>query len=664
MNSYMLNLVIQYNFIFLYVYLVLIVSNAIKKDMIKQIFSGVLISLLYVIILVAHDFFGMINFPDSRYLIISYSAYFYGPISALPVLISVLIDTFLNYPNETLKTVFILILFVIIFSFLKVKAEKKSYQVRWYQILLSAFSIPAISIVYALIFFTNGNETTEATVEATSNALSIFGLTIGLTFLIFYTNNRERERAINIIKILDNEKELLEQNMEIRALYEEMAASEEALRENYDELENYKNKLEYMAFHNVKTGLKNRDALISDLIKNNSIYDSVLIYLRTKDLEYYINALGQTLIEILHHYLGEALKNNLVQINSAELYEISEGRFCILLLNFNEIELIRYIERIHLELSNASLVENMQINISFEVGGVKMTREDVEPSMWLEYAEIAMLEASNDGKSNVTWFNREMYSQKQYNTRLELDLQKAVTQDQLYVMYQPQYNKNSQVIGAEALLRWTHKEYGLISPAIFIPLAEKLGLIDGIGHFVKDQVISFILRMRKEKGIVLPIAINVSFLELINPDYFPDLNKQLETHGISAPEVHIEITETSFSNHLDNVYQNISHITNKNIELHLDDFGTGYSSISHLKDFPISAIKIDKSFVDSIISNHKIEQIVLTIIELAHRLDMHVIAEGVETEAQFKRLIELGCDYFQGYYFSKPVLEESFLNMI
>jgi len=664
MDSYMIKLLLQYNFIFFYAYFVLIISGLIKKDILRQIFSGTLLTILYLCILLAHQFFDLKDFPDSRYLIVSYASFFYGPLSALPVLIAVGIRAFMTYPSELIDVLFIILLFMVIFSFLRARAIKKSYRLKWYQILMSALAIPGVSLIYALIFFTSENNVSTATESATSNALSIFLLTLGLTFVIFYANNREQERAENMVKILENEKDLLAQNMEIRALYEEMAASEEALRENYDELELYKNKIEYTMYHNHKTGINNRDALIKDLTQLGHFDGTALLYLRTKDLDYYINALGQTLIEILHQYLGETLKDHLLRLDRAELYEISVGRFCILIDKLDEAELNTLIIALNKQLSLVSLVENMQINIAFEIGGVRIIETDLEPSLWLEYSEIAMLEASQEGKnSSVTWFDKEMYSKKQYNTRLELDLQNAVSGGELFVMYQPQYDQDSKVIGAEALLRWTHKDYGAISPAIFIPLAENLGLIDGIGQFVMESVVTFILKMRQSPNGGLPIAINVSFLELINPDFHRKLNAIFELNGITSEEMRIEITETSISNKLENVYANINNITDKQIELHLDDFGTGYSSISHLGDFPISAVKIDKTFVDSMFINHKIEQIILAIIELAHRIDMKVIAEGVETEAQFTRLSQLGCDYFQGYYFARPLMEDKFMEI-
>jgi EAL domain-containing protein (putative c-di-GMP-specific phosphodiesterase class I) len=332
--------------------------------------------------------------------------------------------------------------------------------------------------------------------------------------------------------------------------------------------------------------------------------------------------------------------------------------------NTNDIKLTNVVQNIRSKLVDTHLVENLIINVNLDIGAVIMDTINIEPPLWLEYAEIAMLESKSLKDTDIVWYHEEMYAKNEYKKRLEVDLQHAISNDELFLVYQPQINQLFEVIGAEALLRWNHHEFGIISPTIFIPLAEKLGLIDAIGQFVIDETLRTIGLLRERNIMPIPLSVNASFIELINPQYVHRIKSKMEMANASAKDLHIEITETAIAQHMENVINTIDELFEINVKLLLDDFGTGYSSLSHLSHFPISIIKIDKLFIDSFLENEKIHQILESLVLLAHKINMKVIAEGVETKAQFQGLIEMDCDYYQGYYYSKPIELDAFMSLL
>jgi EAL domain-containing protein (putative c-di-GMP-specific phosphodiesterase class I) len=223
------------------------------------------------------------------------------------------------------------------------------------------------------------------------------------------------------------------------------------------------------------------------------------------------------------------------------------------------------------------------------------------------------------------------------------------------------------MIGAEALLRWRHLDMGEIPPGIFIPIAVRNGLIDSIGRLVVHYACSFVDKNRavlEETSDIIPISVNASFIELINPNFSQRFLEVMNKFHLSPELIRIEVTESEISMHYGELEENLRQLHMAGIGVELDDFGTGYSSLSHLGNMPVQTIKIDKVFVDNILIDNKIGDLVEMIIDFAHRFKMRIIAEGVETVEQFLWLKEHNCDAYQGYYFAKPLKEEMFLDKI
>ena len=236
---------------------------------------------------------------------------------------------------------------------------------------------------------------------------------------------------------------------------------------------------------------------------------------------------------------------------------------------------------------------------------------------------------------------------------LENDLQLALAQDQFELHYQPQHDLQGNVIGAEALIRWRHPSRGLVMPGQFIEVAEQTGQILQIGQWVTRQACEQLARWAQQPECRhLRVAVNISQLQFRQPDFVARILDTIDTFGIDAHKLELELTESMLAEDLQDIIEKMSTIRSRGVTFSLDDFGTGYSSLNYLKRLPLHQLKIDQSFVRDVLADPNDASIVRTVIALGHNLGLTVIAEGVETEAQRLFLAESGCELFQGYLFS------------
>jgi EAL domain-containing protein (putative c-di-GMP-specific phosphodiesterase class I)/FixJ family two-component response regulator len=242
------------------------------------------------------------------------------------------------------------------------------------------------------------------------------------------------------------------------------------------------------------------------------------------------------------------------------------------------------------------------------------------------------------------------------NVNFQNDLRKAVRNKEFTVFYQPQYSiKTGKIVGMEALVRWIHPEKGVISPGKFIPTVEEIGLIIPIGEFVLYEACKLNKKLQEKGYRCETISVNLSAKQFSEEGLVSTIQKVLKETGLDPKWLVLEITETIVMKNIDYTIKILNKIKSMGIKIALDDFGTGYSSLNYLKDLPIDTLKIDKSFMDGIPSNIKEEAIAKTIINLAHILNLDIIAEGVENEKQLEFLKHENCDKVQGFIFSKPI---------
>lgn len=244
------------------------------------------------------------------------------------------------------------------------------------------------------------------------------------------------------------------------------------------------------------------------------------------------------------------------------------------------------------------------------------------------------------------------------------ELWRALQRQEFELYYQPRIDlRRGSICGAEALIRWRHPERGLQTPDCFIPACEASGLIVPLGYWIIQEVGKTLPAM-KEAGLEGRIGVNLSFRQFQDRHLAPTIERLMREHVMDTRVLEFELTETALCSDEEHVRNTIRQLSDQGVEFSLDDFGTGYSSFSLLQKLPITTLKIDKSFVDGIPGNQDDEEIVRAIINLAHNLNKQVIAEGVETRAQLEFLIRHDCDQVQGYFFSRPVCLDSFLNLL
>ncbi|MDH5540947.1 MAG: EAL domain-containing protein, partial [Rhizobacter sp.] len=248
---------------------------------------------------------------------------------------------------------------------------------------------------------------------------------------------------------------------------------------------------------------------------------------------------------------------------------------------------------------------------------------------------------------------------------LGLQLRNATQRDELVLNYQPKVDiASGRIVGMEALVRWQHPVHGLVSPAHFIPLAEELGLIGAIGEWVLQRACRDVAAWARAGLGEIKFAVNVAKPQFISGDLVATLRQALEEHGLAPRQLVIELTESMLMDDVSSGLALMHELKALGVTLSIDDFGTGYSSLSYLKSFPLDELKIDRSFIIDLPGAQGDLAIVRTVIDLGHRLGMHVIAEGVETEGQLACLRELGCETYQGYLFSRPVPADQFQELL
>jgi diguanylate cyclase (GGDEF)-like protein len=276
----------------------------------------------------------------------------------------------------------------------------------------------------------------------------------------------------------------------------------------------------------------------------------------------------------------------------------------------------------------------------------------------LARADMAMYAAKQRGGGAWAVYDSQMSDGASQQVMLQQALRGAIERGELQLHYQPKIAAgDGGVHGAEALLRWCHPQRGWISPAVFVPVAERFGLIGAIGRWVLDEACAQLARWR-EQGVHCRVAVNLSAVQLRQPDLVEQVAQALERHGIEPASLVLEITETAVMDDLQQQAQHLQRLAALGVRLSIDDFGTGYSSLAYLRRLPVRQLKLDRSLLADIETAPASRAIVDAVVRLAHALALEVVAEGVETEAQARLLRELGCDVLQGWHYARPMPAE------
>ena len=335
-------------------------------------------------------------------------------------------------------------------------------------------------------------------------------------------------------------------------------------------------------------------------------------------------------------------------------------RFDIFCEHFDDYQVL--LDRFQNRLSEFSDKASIRLRM-----GVKTWREGVEPVLLFDHAQAACSMVRGNYKDHLMIYNEEMRRREFLDRRLQDDLRRAVLEHQLKVYYQPKYNIQCdppKLFSAEALVRWEHPDLGLLYPGDFLPLFERNGQISIVDNYVWNEVARQIAVWRKKFDVSLSVSVNLSRVDIFEPNLENDLARLVEKNGLDYQDLKLEVTESAYTENKDQLINVINSLRKRGFEIEMDDFGSGYSSLNMLSAMPIDILKIDMKFIRNIEHSEKDFHLVKLILDIAKYLKVPVVAEGVETQRQLEILRENQCDLAQGYYFAQALPPVEFEKLI
>lgn len=424
-----------------------------------------------------------------------------------------------------------------------------------------------------------------------------------------------------------------------------------------------------LAFFDPLTGLPNRRLLMDrlEVAMKDSYRSGQLAALLFIDLDHF-----QQINDILGHYLGDQLLQALsrrfdgVLRDTDTLSRLGGDEFALLLhdLGAEQEHAALIAERVAGKLlgilASPVTFDHQSITVTASIGITLFRDHGTTLDEVFQQADMALFQAKQAGRNTLRFFDPGMQAQLHVRARLEAGLREALSRDEFRLFYQVQVNASGEAIGVEGLLRWEHPERGMVAPAEFIPLAEENRLIVPIGAWVLETACRQLVAWASDPAMVaLAISVNVSPRQFREADFVERVLDILDATGAPAERLKLEVTESLFLEERDDARAKMLRLRERGVSFSLDDFGTGYSSLSYLKRLPLDQLKIDQSFVRDLHVDETSAAIVVSMTALAKSLQLEVVAEGVETQAQYDWLVAHGCQIFQGYLFGRPVPVEA-----
>jgi diguanylate cyclase (GGDEF)-like protein len=454
--------------------------------------------------------------------------------------------------------------------------------------------------------------------------------------------------------------QIQEQDAELKKVQEHL---EETVEIRTSELTELTLQLEHQVYHDTLTGLANRitfDDRLQLAINQSQRYGGKLAVLFL-DLDRF-----KVVNDTLGHAIGDKL---LIQVAkrfssciraSDTLARLGGDEFGVLLMQINSAsEVADVAHKLTKAIADPIKVEGYSLHPSTSIGICLFPEDGDNAETILKNADTAMYRSKDQGYNQITFFSSEMNAQIVRRHSLENKLRQAVREESLEIHYQARLDTESlNIIGVEALARWTDPEEGQIAPSEFIPLAEECGLIGAIDEWVLKSACSKVLQWYGGRTPEISLSVNLSPGQFIRKDLHRIVKQILTRTGFPGSQLELEITESLFGPDSKDSRGVFEQLRELGVEISVDDFGTAYSSLSRLKQLPLNTLKIDKSFVRDLGKDPEDETLVRTIITMAHNLNLKVVAEGVETEVQYNFVKQHGCDAVQGFLFGKPVPAE------
>ncbi len=426
----------------------------------------------------------------------------------------------------------------------------------------------------------------------------------------------------------------------------------------------YEKQLTHQALHDPLTGLANRTLFLERL--EQAMQRSI----RRKDYSFAVLLIDLDRFKRVNDSLGHQAGDKLLievgrRINSCirsmdTLARLGGDEFAILLEEFSSLrEAIQITKRTQERICEPFIVNGSKVYPSASTGIVLKTDIYQAPEEILRDADISMYRAKEQGKNRFRVFNTTMHEKAIHAVQMEAEIRRGIPRNEFFYEYQPiLLAKDLSIAGFEALSRWNHPKRGLVSPGEFVPVAEESGLIVSLGRAVLENACRTAASWKPASGLDnFTLAVNLSQRQLSQVNLVDEITEILKTTGFPPQRLKLEITETTIMKNAESALIKLKKLKDLGVAISVDDFGTGYSSLSYLHRFPVDMLKVDRSFVFTMFDKPENEEIVKTIIVLGHTLGLEIVAEGVETKQQLTALQDLGCDYLQGFYFSKPVAE-------
>lgn len=444
--------------------------------------------------------------------------------------------------------------------------------------------------------------------------------------------------------------------------YENGVPAEKVLRiRDITKFKKQNEELRYMAYYDVLTGLYNRNYFVRVLSEwiRDAQDNGEIVAVMCVDIDNFkkINdglglVAGDELIQTFGLFLKEFMDDRTI------IAHVTDDTYYMAVKNpvgSHSIEKLfdKIVQRVN---EPFYLMGGHEVSISVCAGVAEFPESAGNSLELINCSEIVMFRAKEHGPNSIRYFETPIFQDFIDNINIENKLKEAVNMNRFLLYYQPQYDSKSQKLrGVEALIRWQDDSGKMISPGVFIPIAEKSGMIVPIGTWVLEEGIRKYAAWRENYNCDMVLSLNISSIQYKRPDFVSNLLEILEKYRVNPKDIELEITESVLIDDFDQVVAKLRMLKEYGIKISLDDFGTGYSSLSYLKGLPIDTLKIDKSFIDTVIQDECTQVITESIISMVKKLGFETVAEGVETEEQYEYLKKIECDNIQGFLLGKPM---------
>lgn len=486
---------------------------------------------------------------------------------------------------------------------------------------------------------------------------------------LMFLEKAEMNADSGIVKLKDGKTWV---ECESAILYDESGnATDKVIRfKDISKFKNQTDELLYMAYYDILTGLYNRNyfvRLLADFVREAGEKNAIVsvMFIDIDDFRKINDGMGIIVGDEVVQQFGQFLsgfqeEDVLVSHFNADIYCIAVYAPC----GRKGIEKIY--NEIHERLKEPfALSTGQEVSITVSVGVAEYPEAAKMALDLINCAEIVMFKAKKKGKDSIQYFDAPILNEFIQNVTIENKLKEALFNQNFVMNFQPQYYVgNKKLRGMEALIRWRDKDGKMISPAVFIPIAEKSGTIVPIGAWVIEESIKYFSEWKRKYNCSFILSLNISAIQYMREEFTDSILSIIRKYDVDPRELELEITESVLIGNFKEITEKMSILREYGIRISLDDFGTGYSSLSYLKGLPIDTLKIDKSFIDTSIVDENTRIITESIFYMAKRLGFETVAEGVETDEQYEYMKEIGCDCIQGYLLGKPMAKNDIERLI